>query len=72
MNWFAKNGDKVLSLATVFLGLVAANAAALGVNAHAAMWATVIGTGLTAAHTLIYPNSQVVAVPSAAQVKAAS
>ena len=61
MNWFAKNGDKLLSLLTVGSGLVTAQAASLGVNAHTGAWVTFGGALLTAAHTLYFPNTQVVA-----------
>lgn len=68
MNWFAKNGDKVLSLITVALGLAVTQATALGLNAHAVAWATFSSALLTAGHTLYFPNTQVVAA-SAGVVK---
>lgn len=63
MNWFAKNGDKLLSLATVVLGLltVSGQAPALGLAPIAVAWAGFISAALTAAHTLYFPNSQVIA-----------
>lgn len=64
MNWFAKNGDKLLSLLTVVLGLAVTQASGLGLNPVGVAWATFTSAVLTAAHTLYFPNTQVVA-PSA-------
>lgn len=64
MNWFAKNGDKVLSLLTVVLGLAVTQASALGLNPVAVAWIAFGSAVLSAAHTLYFPNTQVVA-PSA-------
>lgn len=58
MNWFAKNGDKVLSLVTVVLGLAATQAQGLGLNEHAVAWITFGSAVLTAAHSLYFPNVQ--------------
>jgi len=57
MEWFAKNGDKVLSLVTVGLGAVTMNASSLGLDPKAMAWVLLAGTLATAAHTLFYPNS---------------
>ena len=59
MNWFAKNGDKVLSLLTVALGLTVTQAQALGLDAPIVAWCTFICAIMTAAHTLYFPNTQV-------------
>ena len=60
MNWFAKNGDKVLSIVTVALGLAVTQATSLGLDPKAVAWATFTSALLTAAHTLYFPNTQTV------------
>lgn len=62
MNWFAKNGDKVLSLLTVGLGLAVTQAQALGLDSHVVAWATFVSALMTAGHTLYFPNTQSVTV----------
>lgn len=61
MNWIAKNGDKVLSLLTVVLGLMVTQAQGLGLNETIVAWITFGSAILTAAHSLYFPNTQVVA-----------
>lgn len=56
MNWFAKNGDKVFSLATMAFTAMDLDAKALGLDAHAVAWVVLAGTILTAAHTLFFQN----------------
>jgi hypothetical protein len=62
MNWFAKNGDKLLSLltATALLLTASGEAAQLGLNQLVVNWVSFGGAVLTAAHTLYFPNTQVV------------
>ena len=55
--WFAKNGDKVLSLLTVLSGALALDSASLGLNPTAMAWVTLGGTIATAAHTIFFPNA---------------
>lgn len=57
MNWFAKNGDKVLSLLTLALGLITTQATSLGLNPKAVAWGVVISAIATAAHTIFYPGT---------------
>jgi hypothetical protein len=71
MNWFAKNGDKLFALTTLALGLITQNAATVGLSTHTVLlgWLTVGGSFLTAAHVLLFPNSQTVvaAAPASKQ-----
>lgn len=57
MEWFARNGDKVLSLLTVALIAVSQDAVALGLDARSVAWCALGAGVITAAHTIFYPNS---------------
>lgn len=56
MNWFAKNGDKVLTFITLAMGVITANAAKLGLDGTTVAWLTTIPALGALAHTIFFPN----------------
>lgn len=62
MDWFAKNGDRLLNSATLIAGVLGASKEIPGSIAIKCMLATTILTGL---HQIWYPNSPTVTVPGA-------
>lgn len=58
MNWFAKNGDRTLTLIAGICALLITDAKALGLSVTVLAWIGFASGALSFAHTIYFPNNQ--------------